>query len=591
VTADGPRLKRVLANLVTSARKHVAVAGPTTSHGGGNHGGNHGSSSNNSGGGGGQVLIRVGFVQSGAHLGIVNSATSSSSSNDHHHLAQKPWLRFEVHDNGGGVPVNLRPKLFVDPCVTASSSHSNTWQSAASPPPSDPRAGAPELDESVPTPQPATTAAGAVAVGMSTGGSGESLNEDCGRSGNGGAATAARRSSAPSSSSSSSNVCGSAREQKKQGFAARQGSGLGLFVANLCAQEMGGTCGFACERDGHGGAASTAATAAATERSLRAPVNRNAPPPPPTPRLGGSVFWVDVPFVPAAAAAAGVDGEGVRHVSSELRTLRHVGSSESLGGMGADAAVASAALAAAGVGRAAQTENAAIRAAAAVVSRVSGGSGTEVHADGSNSVRRGEEVEEEESTTTTSIETSSTNSNENSGPEWCKVCSLSDEDFNSSVVSVTEAAAAVAAKLSDEDSLSSSGGSLPHEKAYNNLNGWGQHAGPGTAITTANGSPASARVLLPSPREEVPRTFGRHTTAGGGGVPNADGGGRVLVVDDSVMVKKLLCRALQQNNFSVDTAANGREGLVKMQNDGPYCAVLMDFLMPVLDGIAVRVNG
>jgi CheY-like chemotaxis protein len=62
--------------------------------------------------------------------------------------------------------------------------------------------------------------------------------------------------------------------------------------------------------------------------------------------------------------------------------------------------------------------------------------------------------------------------------------------------------------------------------------------------------------------------------------------GRVLVVDDSVMVQKLLVAALTRQNFEVETAKNGREALEKMMKGSePYLVVLMDFLMPVLDGI------
>ena len=61
--------------------------------------------------------------------------------------------------------------------------------------------------------------------------------------------------------------------------------------------------------------------------------------------------------------------------------------------------------------------------------------------------------------------------------------------------------------------------------------------------------------------------------------------GIVLVVDDSIMVQKLLMHALTQMNFEVDTAKNGREAFEQMQKRR-YRAVLMDFLMPVLDGIS-----
>jgi CheY-like chemotaxis protein len=59
----------------------------------------------------------------------------------------------------------------------------------------------------------------------------------------------------------------------------------------------------------------------------------------------------------------------------------------------------------------------------------------------------------------------------------------------------------------------------------------------------------------------------------------------VLVVDDSVMVRKLLCQSLMLLNFDTDTARDGQEGLAKMKKVY-YHAVLIDFCMPIMDGIA-----
>jgi CheY-like chemotaxis protein len=50
------------------------------------------------------------------------------------------------------------------------------------------------------------------------------------------------------------------------------------------------------------------------------------------------------------------------------------------------------------------------------------------------------------------------------------------------------------------------------------------------------------------------------------------------------MVLKLVVRSLEKVNYEVVTATNGREGL-KMMKEFAFQAVLMDFLMPVMDGI------
>lgn len=47
----------------------------------------------------------------------------------------------------------------------------------------------------------------------------------------------------------------------------------------------------------------------------------------------------------------------------------------------------------------------------------------------------------------------------------------------------------------------------------------------------------------------------------------------------------MLSRSLVRHGFNVDTAKNGQEAIEKMQ-EASYRAVLMDFLMPILDGIS-----
>jgi CheY-like chemotaxis protein len=57
-----------------------------------------------------------------------------------------------------------------------------------------------------------------------------------------------------------------------------------------------------------------------------------------------------------------------------------------------------------------------------------------------------------------------------------------------------------------------------------------------------------------------------------------------LIVDDSLVVRKTLTRALSILGYSVELAENGMQGLVKMQ-ERPFDVVLCDFLMPVMDGM------
>lgn len=56
---------------------------------------------------------------------------------------------------------------------------------------------------------------------------------------------------------------------------------------------------------------------------------------------------------------------------------------------------------------------------------------------------------------------------------------------------------------------------------------------------------------------------------------------RVLVVDDSIIARKLAARMFTVLKFEVDMASNGREAL-DMIMQKQYAIVLMDFTMPVM---------
>ena len=58
---------------------------------------------------------------------------------------------------------------------------------------------------------------------------------------------------------------------------------------------------------------------------------------------------------------------------------------------------------------------------------------------------------------------------------------------------------------------------------------------------------------------------------------------RVLLIDDSVTIRKGLSRGFSRLGFEVEQAENGLQGLRKLKA-GLYDLVVLDFLMPVLDG-------
>jgi CheY-like chemotaxis protein/GAF domain-containing protein len=59
---------------------------------------------------------------------------------------------------------------------------------------------------------------------------------------------------------------------------------------------------------------------------------------------------------------------------------------------------------------------------------------------------------------------------------------------------------------------------------------------------------------------------------------------RALVIDDSIVIRKSLSRALSKLGFDVSTAVDGLEGLKDLQSN-VYDVVFCDFLMPVMDGL------
>lgn len=58
---------------------------------------------------------------------------------------------------------------------------------------------------------------------------------------------------------------------------------------------------------------------------------------------------------------------------------------------------------------------------------------------------------------------------------------------------------------------------------------------------------------------------------------------RVLVIEDEARLLRNLAKALREEEYAVDTAADGEEGLYKAQNCD-YDAIVLDVMLPRLDG-------
>lgn len=64
-----------------------------------------------------------------------------------------------------------------------------------------------------------------------------------------------------------------------------------------------------------------------------------------------------------------------------------------------------------------------------------------------------------------------------------------------------------------------------------------------------------------------------------------DGTGRkILVIDDDLAIRVLLQAVLRRMKFEVELAEDGMVGLEKLQNNGPFDLILLDLMMPRLNG-------
>jgi CheY-like chemotaxis protein len=68
-------------------------------------------------------------------------------------------------------------------------------------------------------------------------------------------------------------------------------------------------------------------------------------------------------------------------------------------------------------------------------------------------------------------------------------------------------------------------------------------------------------------------------------VTKLDGTGRrILVIDDDVAIRVLLQAVLKRMKFDVELAEDGAAGLDRLQNKGAFDLILLDLMMPRLNG-------
>lgn len=66
-------------------------------------------------------------------------------------------------------------------------------------------------------------------------------------------------------------------------------------------------------------------------------------------------------------------------------------------------------------------------------------------------------------------------------------------------------------------------------------------------------------------------------------VTPTDGKARILVIDDDVAVRRVMCRLFDHEGYEVAEAANGREGLDYLRRGG-WNIILLDQEMPEMGG-------
>lgn len=63
---------------------------------------------------------------------------------------------------------------------------------------------------------------------------------------------------------------------------------------------------------------------------------------------------------------------------------------------------------------------------------------------------------------------------------------------------------------------------------------------------------------------------------------------RILVVEDDNSIRELLVELLQSEGYEVAAAVNGLEGIKYLQANGNPDLILIDLMMPIMDGYTFR---
>ena len=66
--------------------------------------------------------------------------------------------------------------------------------------------------------------------------------------------------------------------------------------------------------------------------------------------------------------------------------------------------------------------------------------------------------------------------------------------------------------------------------------------------------------------------------------------GTILIVEDDIDTREMLGRFLELEGYRVETAENGKRALERLGSGVEACVILLDLMMPVMDGWHFRVT-
>ena len=65
---------------------------------------------------------------------------------------------------------------------------------------------------------------------------------------------------------------------------------------------------------------------------------------------------------------------------------------------------------------------------------------------------------------------------------------------------------------------------------------------------------------------------------------------RIIVIEDEKTLSDAICEGLRDNYFAVDQAFDGREGLSKIEVEEAYDILILDIMLPKIDGVTLLKN-